>query len=123
MKVEELSQYGKTLSGLPKEAIKKQKSIVFQQIKTKFGLIGLLLFLTPVNFQGAITIPFAVLAKALQNLLGDSITAIVTGIVVFTAAVTIYNLFLKTDFIEKNDFLKGLFDVSPIWLVITGLLC
>jgi hypothetical protein len=32
MKVEELSQYGKTLSGLPEEAIKKQKSIVFQSI-------------------------------------------------------------------------------------------
>ncbi len=40
MKVEELSQYGKTLSGLPKEALKKQKSIVLGEIRTKFGLLG-----------------------------------------------------------------------------------
>ncbi len=32
MKVEELSQYGKTLTGLPKEAMKKQKAIVFREI-------------------------------------------------------------------------------------------
>jgi hypothetical protein len=44
MKVEELSQYGKTLSGLPEEAIKKQKSIVFQEIRQKFGLLGSLIF-------------------------------------------------------------------------------
>ena len=44
MKVEELSQYGKTLSDLPKEALKKQKSIVLREIRTKFGLLGTLLF-------------------------------------------------------------------------------
>ena len=54
------------------------------------SLIGLLLFLTPIHYQGAITIPFAVLAKALQALLGESITAILTGIVLFTALVTTF---------------------------------
>lgn len=44
MKVEELSQYGKTLSGLPKEAMKKQKTIVLSEIRTKFGLLGILPF-------------------------------------------------------------------------------
>ena len=44
MKVEELSQYGKTLSGLPKEAMKKQKAIVIREIRTKFGLLGILPF-------------------------------------------------------------------------------
>lgn len=44
MKVEELSQYGKTLTGLPDEAIKKQKSIVFHEIRDKFGLFGILPF-------------------------------------------------------------------------------
>ena len=32
MKVEELSQYGKTLTGLPKEALKKQKTIVMKDV-------------------------------------------------------------------------------------------
>jgi hypothetical protein len=41
MNVEELSQYGKTLSGLPKEATKKQQAIVFHEIRKKFGLFCL----------------------------------------------------------------------------------
>lgn len=44
MKVEELAQYGKTLTGLPKEVVKKQKSIVLKEIRNKFGLIGILPF-------------------------------------------------------------------------------
>ena len=44
MKVEELTQYGKTLSNLPKEALKKQESIVLREIRNKFGLIGILPF-------------------------------------------------------------------------------
>jgi hypothetical protein len=51
MKVEELSQYGKTLSGLPKEAIKKQKSIVFQKIKNKLGFFGLIPFMIKMLFE------------------------------------------------------------------------
>ena len=51
MKVEELSQYGKTLSGLPKEAIKKQKSIVFREIKKKFGLLGLVPFMIKMSLE------------------------------------------------------------------------
>jgi hypothetical protein len=51
MKVEELSQYGKTLSGLPKAAIKKQNSIVFQEIKKKFGVFGLLPFMIKMFFE------------------------------------------------------------------------
>jgi len=44
MKVEELTQYGKTLSGIPKEAMKKQESIVLREIREKFGIIGILPF-------------------------------------------------------------------------------
>ena len=82
------------------------------------SFIGLLLFMTPINYQGAITIPIAIIAKGLQHLLGDSLTAIVTSIVVFTASVTMINKFLKIQLIQKNDFLKSLFDVSPMWFVI-----
>jgi hypothetical protein len=44
MKVEELSQYGQTLSGMPKEAMKKQEIIVMKEIRKKFGIIGILPF-------------------------------------------------------------------------------
>ncbi|MEJ2617862.1 MAG: hypothetical protein P8Z35_23100 [Ignavibacteriaceae bacterium] len=48
MKVEELSQYGQTLSGIPKEAVKKQETIVMREIRKKFGVIGILPFFIPV---------------------------------------------------------------------------
>jgi hypothetical protein len=44
MKVEELSQYGKTLSEIPKEALKKQKQIALRAIRTKYGWVGTLPF-------------------------------------------------------------------------------
>lgn len=44
MKVEELSQYGETLSGLPKEAMKKQRAILMGEIRRKVGLLGILPF-------------------------------------------------------------------------------
>lgn len=44
MKVEELTQYGKTLSGIPEEAVKKQEKIVMKEIRNKYGIIGILPF-------------------------------------------------------------------------------
>jgi len=44
MKVEELSQYGKSLRGIPKEAMKKQEGIVLREIWKKLGLISILPF-------------------------------------------------------------------------------
>jgi hypothetical protein len=51
MKVEELSHYGKALSGLPKEAIKKQKSITFQELRNKLGLLALFPFMIKVFLE------------------------------------------------------------------------
>jgi nucleoside recognition membrane protein YjiH len=78
------------------------------------SLIGLLLFMTPISYQDAITIPIAIIAKGLLNLLGDSITSIVMVIVLFTALMTIVNKVLTIPFIQRSDFLKSLLNVSPI---------
>jgi hypothetical protein len=51
MKVEELSQYGKTLSGLPREAIKKQRTVVLRAMRKKFGLLGILPFFVKLVFH------------------------------------------------------------------------
>ena len=82
------------------------------------SLIGLLLFMTPISYQGAITIPIAIIAKALQNLLNDSLVAIVTCIVLFTAFFTLINKLFKIRRVKKSTFLTTLFDVTPLWLVI-----
>ncbi|MGB5445314.1 MAG: YjiH family protein [Psychromonas sp.] len=89
-------------------------------IKTKLtfiipSLIGILLFMTPISYQGNITIPIAIVAKELQSLLSDLITAMVTGVVVSTAIITTINRFFKIQKIQRSPFLKSLFEVSRVW--------
>lgn len=79
------------------------------------SLIGLLLFMTPISFQGNVTIPIALIAKSLQQLLGDSLTLIVTCIVVFTAIVTTLHKTICINIIKQSPFFNGLFSVSPVW--------
>ena len=44
MKVKELSQYGKTLTTIPKKVMKKQLGIMIRDIRKKFGLLGIVPF-------------------------------------------------------------------------------
>lgn len=82
------------------------------------SLIGLLLFMMPINFEGNITIPIAIVAKALQSLLGDSLPLLVTIIVLFTAVVTTLHKLFKFKCIKQSLFFEGLFNVSPVWFVV-----
>ena len=81
------------------------------------SLIGLLLFMTPISYQGAITIPIAIIAKGLLNLLGDSATTILLVIVLFTTLMTVIKRLFNITLINNNAFLNSLFNVSPIWFV------
>ncbi|WP_369434649.1 YjiH family protein [Psychromonas sp. MME1] len=81
-------------------------------------MIGLLLFMTPINYQGAITIPIAIGAKSLQNLLSDYLTALILAIVIITATITTLQRAYTFSVIKNNRFLNGLFSVSPMWLII-----
>ena len=82
------------------------------------SLVGLLLFMTPISYDGAITIPIAIVSKALQSLLSETITGIVTLIVIFTALITLIHKRFKLNIIKHSEFLTALFDVNPIWFVI-----
>jgi nucleoside recognition membrane protein YjiH len=82
------------------------------------SLIGLLLFMMPISFQGNITIPIAIVAKTLQNLLSASLPLIVTCIVLLTAFITMLHKLFKFNFITKNNFLNELINVSILWFII-----
>lgn len=82
------------------------------------SLIGLILFMMPISFEGNITIPIAIIAKALQSLLGDTLPLIVTAIVLFTAIVTTCHKIFKFKPIQNSAFFEGLFNVSPVWFVV-----
>ncbi|MEC4726413.1 YjiH family protein [Shewanella sp. D64] len=85
------------------------------------SLIGLLLFVTPISYQDAITIPIAIISKGLQAFLGDSLTAIVTGVVCLTAVASILTKLFKPAFITQHSFFNSLLNVSPMWLIIRTL--
>ncbi|GIU26737.1 YjiH family protein [Shewanella sp. MBTL60-007] len=82
------------------------------------SLIGLLLFMMPISYQDALTIPIAIISKGLQNLLSNVLVGIVTAIVIFTAFASLVTKLLKPKLIVENRFFNSLFNVSPIWLVV-----
>nr|WP_241844157.1 YjiH family protein [Salinivibrio sp. IB643] len=80
------------------------------------SLLGLLFFMTPITFGDSVTIPIAVMASTVLDLLGNSATAVVTALVVLSAVVSVLVTLTKPVVITRHGFLNGLFNVTPIWL-------
>lgn len=79
------------------------------------SLIGILLFMTPVVYQGNVTIPVAVLAKLVQQGLAEQLVAIVTGVISTTMVLTFIATIFKPTWLTAKPFLRHLFHVSPFW--------
>ncbi|MEZ8305066.1 YjiH family protein [Vibrio splendidus] len=82
------------------------------------SLIGLFLFMAPISYQGDLTIPVAILAKSIQAVFGESLVAIITAIVAFMSVASALSTIFKPAFITSNSFLNGLFNPSPLWLLV-----
>tara|TARA_R110001583_G_scaffold87921_2_gene228674 strand:- start:757 stop:2145 length:1389 start_codon:yes stop_codon:yes gene_type:complete len=82
------------------------------------SLIGLILFMAPIQYDNALTIPIAIISKGLQSFLGDSITLIVTLVVLITALLTLICKIFNPAILQQSKFIHGLLNVSPIWLII-----
>ncbi|KVX01050.1 hypothetical protein AWJ07_06235 [Shewanella frigidimarina] len=82
------------------------------------SLIGLLLFMTPINVEGSITIPIAIISKALQSQMGSSIQLIMTGIVVLMALASLLTKLINPKFVRKSIFLRTLLKVNLFWLAV-----
>lgn len=81
------------------------------------SLIGIFFFMIPVSYKGEITIPIAVLSGWVQDLLGGSLPAIMTVIIVLTLIGTLLIKSVRPEVLNRNHFLKALFDVPAIWLI------
>ncbi|MCV5959974.1 hypothetical protein OFO30_31820, partial [Escherichia coli] len=66
------------------------------------SLIGLLLFMAPISYNGDLTIPVAVMAKVIPALLGDALIAIVTAIIAFMAVASVLCKIFKPAAILRN---------------------
>lgn len=80
------------------------------------SLIGLFLFMAPISYQGALTIPVAILAKSIQAVFGEYLVSIITAIVAFMSVTSVLSAIFKPTFITSSSFLNGLFNPSPLWL-------
>ncbi len=81
------------------------------------SLIGVLFFMTPILYNGDITIPVAVLSKFVLNYFVEILPLVMTVIICVTVTGTILTKIFKPKFILKNSFLNTLFNISPIWLI------
>ncbi|MBF9003496.1 YjiH family protein [Vibrio nitrifigilis] len=82
------------------------------------SIIGILLFMAPIQDQGSYTIPVAMLAQSLKSLLGDLLIPMITIIVSFMAGASLLVKLVQPQSIVNRPFLNGLFNPSWIWLVV-----
>lgn len=82
------------------------------------SLIGVFLFMTPISTSQGMTIPIAVMAKAVQAMMLGSAQAIITLIICITGVISVITKVFKPAAICNPPLLKHLFDVSWTWLVV-----
>ena len=82
------------------------------------SLIGVFLFMTPVPMDGAMTIPIAVMAKAVKAAVASYIDLLITAIICITGVLSLVIKLFKPAVLMRSAILKHLFDVHWLWLVI-----
>ena len=82
------------------------------------SLVGVVLFITPINFDGEMTIPVAFMAQSLKAAIGENITAIITAVVVITGIMTLIAKLFEPKFIENRPFLSSLLNINPLWTMV-----
>ena len=81
------------------------------------SLLGVLLFMIPINYEGNITIPVAILSNKLTDLLGASLPYIIATTLAISGLFTLITFVFKPKFILNNKFLNSLFNLTPMWSI------
>jgi len=82
------------------------------------SLIGAFLFVTPINQDGNLTIPIAVAANLLLDLMGDFSLTIIWALISLSAIVTILHKTVGIGLLKKNEKLDSLFSVKGFWFAV-----
>ncbi|MGB2993812.1 MAG: YjiH family protein [Paenisporosarcina sp.] len=82
------------------------------------SLIGALLFLVPVKYDGQVTIGVGILASYLQTTFGEWIPAFILLLLGFSAFATIAATALKPTFVRDSTFLRSIFITGPFGLIV-----
>ena len=79
------------------------------------SLIGAFLFVVPINQDGNLTIPIAVTAHKLLDLMGDHALTIIWALICTSAVLTILHKCVSIPFLKNNPKLDSLFSVKGFW--------
>ena len=82
------------------------------------SLIGAFLFVTPIQQNGNLTIPIAVAANLLLDLMGGHSLTIIWALISLSAILTIVHKTAGIAILKKNPKLDSLFSVSGFWFAI-----
>ena len=82
------------------------------------SLIGAFLFITPINQNGSLTIPIAVAANAMLDLMGDGALTIIWALITLSGIITIIHKTRGIGIIKNNQKLNNLFGVNGFWFVV-----
>ena len=86
------------------------------------SVLGIILFMIPVKFDGSWTILVKILADAISAAIGDFLPMLCCLILSVSALGAIWGL-TKPEALTKNEVLKGAFVVNPVWVVLRVLGC
>lgn len=81
------------------------------------SLIGIFLFMLPVKVDGDFTIPIAILADLVQDLLSNALSAIMMVIIIISAVMSVIAKVGGEDSFKRTPFFKQLFHVSTFWTI------
>ena len=82
------------------------------------SLAGILMFLTPIRWDGNLTIGIEILTGWFKDLLGVHVLHIVISLLVLTSILTVLGTVFKVGWIRRHEKWKDLFDVPVSWLTL-----
>ena len=82
------------------------------------SLVGAFLFVTPLNYNGNLTIPIAVAANWLLDLMGEHSITIIWALISLSAVITILHRTVGIRAVKRNPKMDQLFSVKGFWFVI-----
>lgn len=82
------------------------------------SLIGTLLFLVPIKYDGQVTIGVGILASTLQKTFGEWLPAIILLLLGFSAVASVVATTLKPAFVQNSSFLRSIFITGPFGLIV-----
>lgn len=82
------------------------------------SLIGMLLFITPINYNGNLTIPIAVLANLLLDIMGRYSITVIWGLLSISAIITVIHKMIGIPYLKKYPKYDQLFSINGFWFYV-----